>query len=275
MASISKRGRKSHKAGRPAKTLDQLKRLYERQKDKIEASTLTSKSGEVEQWKHCLDIESFNGACYCPQYVISSFGRVWDLDKGENGGIKTVSGNKATRGNRDGYRKVNVPKAGNARNINPNKNAYVHHLVANYFCDLDHEQRSLMIEMGRAKNENDFEVHHISLQKLLGETGDKWDNLQYLGATHHKAIHDLKKANKGNDPKKRERARKRFAQKYGDLFEDGLVAMLLNAYTHETNKHNKLSFTYRRKSDGTVGEFVTTSQRWDKKAKQESSDTDV
>ena len=283
MATISKRGRKTHKPGRQPKTLDQLKRLYERQKDRIAEITLTDKSGEVEQWKHCLDTKSFEGKRYCPQYVVSSFGRVWDLDKGKDGELKKLTGNRSKRDTVEGYLKINVPQSGNARAINPNRNVYVHELVANYFCDLDHEQRTLMIEKGRAKNENDFAVHHISLNRLGGTFVNKWDNLQYLGKIYHKAIHDLLKANISKNEEIRQKRNRSFKKKYGALTEDPLMSALLNAYASGTHKDNKLSITYKRLSNeeiekerlrlnlpehmdvDPISETVFTSQRFEKR----------
>ena len=280
MATISKRGRKSHQQGRPVKTVDQLKRLYERQKDRISAITLTTESGEVEQWKHCLDTESFGGACYCPSFVISSFGRVWNLDEGDNGNLKTLTSSKAKRDQVEGYLKIHIPQAGKAREINPNKNVYIHVLVANYFCDLDHEQRSLMIEKGRATSEKDLSVHHISLNRLGKKYVNKWDNLQYLGKKYHKAIHDLLKANMSKNEETKAKARKRFNKKYGELSNDPLMLAILNAYAKGTNKDNRLSITYRRLSENEIEELttedytvdpivenITVTQKFDKKQK--------
>lgn len=251
MATIAKKGRKADKQkGRPVLTLDQLNRLYEREKASIEAITQVSDSGETERWERCLDKHSFGGKCYCPSFVVSSFGRVWGLEKGENGGLLTPFWSRSRR--EEGYLKLSISKSGR-NNINPNKNVYVHDLVANYFCDLDHEQRDLMMEKGRARNQNDFDVHHISLNALLIDDPlliNKWDNLQYIGKSHHRALHKLLNVMATNDEKKKEKRLKNFNKKYGQLFEQNSLEELgLNAYSHRWRKHNKLMFTYRRETE--------------------------
>lgn len=261
MAHISKRGRKpkNPKKGRPVLTVDQLNRLYQEQKETIESNSLTTESGEVEQWKRCLDKDTFGGRCYCPAYVISSFGRIWSLEKGKNGGLMKPFRSKSKR--TEGYWKVKVSESGNTRIYNPVKNSFIHKLVATYFCDLDHEQRMMMIEIGRAKNMNDFEVHHIALNRLLIEDQrvNRWDNLQFISITHHRAFHRLLKALQERDPDKQKRKISRFNKQYGQLFNDGvtLERPMLNAYGSGTNKNNSVRFIYKRVTEE---DFAQTNQ---------------
>lgn len=251
MAVISKRGRKSKKKGRPVKTENQLIRLYEREKEEIESHAKTAVNGEKEVFKHCIDKESFNGAMYCPAFVISSFGRVWSL---ETESFYRCFRSKSTVDREMGYRKIRVGDS--AKKINPKKNVYVHQLVCNYFCDLDHKQRDLMREADEIKSDLDLDVHHICMHAMNHQefVVNKWDNLQFMPKRFHKAIHDRVKAFSIKDPVKRERQLKQ-----AELQLDYDIAVLFNAYGI-TNKYNKVQLKYKRNEEGKVVSTFSVTQ---------------
>lgn len=122
---------------------------------------------EGEDYKHCLDKESFNGSYYDPMIVITSEGRIWSLYKEsflKLGGMV----------NAHGYLRVKVSKA--AKEYNHTSTTLVHNLVANYFCD------KKLIEI----MEEDYtavQVHHINHDK----TDNRAENLQYVSSK----IHDI------------------------------------------------------------------------------------
>ncbi len=190
-----KRGRKSSKPGNRALTYDQLVRMYEKQKPMIEAQALSTvgikrRSGRIdnvrkEEFKHCID-KSCGGNYYCPEYVVSNFGRIWKLEKGQFVG----QGRSKTD---EGYFQINVLTT--AKEFNHGSTVRVHRLVAHYFVDPDHEQRDVMMRLYNITDENKLFVHH----KMIFDTmHDDYSvnidtNLQFIPRSVHAGLHDIAK----------------------------------------------------------------------------------
>ena len=88
---------------------------------------------EGETIKHCLDTESFDGAFYNPQWVITSEARVWSLARNNNhGGWNTPYPND---NDRRWYMKNDWHETKDRLGLNSEKRVFYHQAVANYFCD--------------------------------------------------------------------------------------------------------------------------------------------
>lgn len=91
------------------------------------------KIAKDEEFRHCIDKESFHGEFYDPEKVISNYGRIWSLNTEDF--IHSYQKEKP-----DGYFVIDVSAAGKRHNISPKSGKprakmFIHRAVANYFCD--------------------------------------------------------------------------------------------------------------------------------------------
>lgn len=267
MAKISKRGRKTRKRGRQPKTFDQLKRLYAIQEPAFTAKAQTIK-GKTESFIWCIDTDSYEGRYYFPVYVVSDFGRIWSLEE-EDFISQTVK--------EDEYRQVVLAKAGDAYKINPSRTAYVHRLIAHYFCDPDHTQRDLLMKVDGVKTEEDLVVHHKSLfsEANGSEYIDRSENLRFIDKATHDHLHEIIKAFriKATDPdpsdqspeKRKELARKTIELQEKKLEElkvgfDTMTEMIVRAYALKTDPDNRVDFEYIEDENGKLRPILRVSQ---------------
>ncbi len=140
---------------------------------------------EGEQYKLCLDHDSFGGSCYDPIKVITSYGRVWGLKD-----RTFLNLEKAL--NAHGYKKTTV--SGSAKEYNQTAYMTIHKLVANYFCDkslieiiqaVNEQQQNMVFDLSLDEYSNFkiIQVHHINSNKL----DNRAENLQYI----YTEVHDL------------------------------------------------------------------------------------
>lgn len=171
------------KRGRPSRRSDYWEHEFARQKSEL------WKIAEDEEFKHCMDKDSFRGIYYDPVKVISNYGRVWTLT--------THSFMKPYRNRLRGYHRVDVTVAG--KRHNPNKTMFVHGMVANYFCNKD---------AVKLYGEENVEAHHtkafdrtIKIYERQPEDGKKfyincWKYLEWTEKkTEHKKITKLQYGN--------------------------------------------------------------------------------
>ena len=124
------------------KDLRYWKKQFEEQKPKM------WKVAKDEEFKHCIDKDSFNGKFYDPEKVISNYGRVWLL--------YSKRFKKNYDKSKDGYYRVDVSAKGkniqkSGKRTNPDNHMLIHRMVANYFCD------KTAVEIYGEKN---VEAHH-------------------------------------------------------------------------------------------------------------------
>ena len=201
--------------------------------------------------------------------MVSNFGRIWSLEKNDFLEI-TINGE-------DDYRQVSLAAAGDAHIINPSMTAYVHRLIAHYFCDPDYRQRNLLLKVDGVSSEKDLEVHHMSL--FCDANGndyiDRSENLQFIDKQSHDELHEIVKAFrlKAPDPNPEDQSEEKLEALAKETLElqkkrldelkvgfDSLMEMQVRAYALRTNPENRLSYEYREDDEGKIHSVLTVSQ---------------
>lgn len=121
-----------------------------------------NKKYDDEEFKQCLDYDSFNGAMYKPYWVISNHGRCFSMVKQKMDFI-TADQN---------------PKDGRYTYLNGDIRVKVHRLVANYFCD------KAVVEKNGEEN---VEVDHTPSfdRNKSNEENNYYKNLSWIYAKTH------------------------------------------------------------------------------------------
>ena len=204
-----------------------------------------------EEYKHCLDWDSWGGRYYCPCWVVTSEGRVWSLwFERFNTPYFERSGNRNANGEYfqgKYYYQNGTEQILERFGIKRPARCYVHCLVANYFCD------KTAIEL--------FGEEHCKVHHIFGYDWDAdcmWQNrakhIQYVKDDDHVLLNAIQK--------KTQRARKLLhdAEKEGE--DTTYLRLLLENGAFESDGYklkNGISLTYDSKGKKTLKTIIPIS----------------
>ena len=214
--------------------MERYERKFKEQEELIKGQLMPG-----EEYRHCLDWDSWGGRYYCPCWVVTSEGRVWSLwDERFNAPHFERSGTRKANGEYSQgkyyYQNSNEQVLERIGKKRPAR-CYVHCLVANYFCDKTPIQLF---------GEEHCKVHHIFGYDLTADC--MWQNrakhIQYVRTEDHIILNAIQNGTRSARGLLQEAESTR-----SDPKEMALLKLLLDNGAYESNGYklkNGISITY-------------------------------